>query len=106
MDPLRCAVPLVVVLAMAVHGSGKERCPLLVARRFVDHRLSATQERLHRVRVAVEAGIRMGWDKYIGSSGKFVGMSSFGASAGFGRHSSGGRPGAWGGELKSCWFLL
>ncbi len=32
-------------------------------------------------RVAVEAGIRMGWDKYIGSSGHFVGMNSFGASA-------------------------
>ena len=32
-------------------------------------------------RVAVEAGIRMGWDKYIGSNGAFVGMSSFGASA-------------------------
>lgn len=32
-------------------------------------------------RVAVEAGIRMGWDKYIGSGGKFIGMDSFGASA-------------------------
>lgn len=32
-------------------------------------------------RVAVEAGIRQGWDKYIGSRGRFVGMSSFGKSA-------------------------
>ncbi len=32
-------------------------------------------------RVAAEAGIRMGWDKYIGSGGKFIGMNSFGASA-------------------------
>ena len=32
-------------------------------------------------RVAVEAGIRMGWDKYIGANGAFVGMDSFGASA-------------------------
>jgi transketolase len=32
-------------------------------------------------RVAVEAGLRMGWDKYIGPGGRFVGMSSFGASA-------------------------
>ena len=32
-------------------------------------------------RVAVEAGIRQGWDRYIGSTGRFVGMSSFGASA-------------------------
>jgi transketolase len=32
------------------------------------------------VRVACEAGIRQGWDKYIGVDGHFVGMSSFGAS--------------------------
>jgi len=31
--------------------------------------------------VAVEAGIEMGWQKYLGVNGKFVGMSSFGASA-------------------------
>jgi transketolase len=31
-------------------------------------------------RVAVEAGIRQGWDRYLGSAGQFVGMSSFGAS--------------------------
>jgi len=34
-----------------------------------------------RVNVAVEAGIRQGWDAIIGSAGLFVGMSSFGASA-------------------------
>jgi transketolase len=33
------------------------------------------------VRVACEAGIRQGWDKYIGLDGHFVGMNSFGASA-------------------------
>ena len=33
------------------------------------------------VKVAVEAGIRMGWDAVIGSDGVFVGMSGFGASA-------------------------
>jgi transketolase len=32
-------------------------------------------------RVAVEAGIRQGWDRYIGPRGRFVGMCSFGASA-------------------------
>ena len=32
-------------------------------------------------RIAVEAGVRQGWDKYLGSSGVFIGMSSFGASA-------------------------
>ena len=34
-------------------------------------------------RVAVEAGIRQGWDKYLGTRGEFIGMSSFGASAPF-----------------------
>jgi len=33
------------------------------------------------VRVAVEAAVRMGWDRYLGENGGFVGMSSFGASA-------------------------
>ncbi|MET3664348.1 transketolase [Caulobacter sp. 1776] len=37
------------------------------------------------VRVAVEAGIRMGWERFIGETGKFVGMKSFGASAPFER---------------------
>jgi transketolase len=32
-------------------------------------------------RVAVEAGVRQGWDRYIGLEGQFVGMSTFGASA-------------------------
>jgi transketolase len=34
-------------------------------------------------RVAVEAGVRQGWDRYLGSAGRFVGMASFGASAPF-----------------------
>ncbi len=34
-----------------------------------------------RVNVAVEAGIRQGWDPIIGSNGVFVGMTGFGASA-------------------------
>lgn len=33
------------------------------------------------VRVAVEAALRFGWDKYIGPDGGFVGMDGFGASA-------------------------
>lgn len=32
-------------------------------------------------RVAIEAGVRQGWDRFIGEDGGFVGMSSFGASA-------------------------
>ena len=35
----------------------------------------------HGIRVAVEAAVQMGWEKYIGSDGCFIGMSSFGASA-------------------------
>jgi transketolase len=34
-----------------------------------------------KARVAIEAGIDMGWHKYLGTYGKFVGMSSYGASA-------------------------
>lgn len=33
------------------------------------------------VKVAVEAGIRMGWDRFIGNDGLFIGMTGFGASA-------------------------
>jgi transketolase len=33
------------------------------------------------VMVAVEAAVSMGWEKYIGPDGAFIGMSSFGASA-------------------------
>ena len=33
-----------------------------------------------RVRGAIEAGVRMGWDPFIGTDGVFVGMSGFGAS--------------------------
>jgi transketolase len=34
-----------------------------------------------RARVAVEAGVQFGWERYIGDHGEFVGMKSFGASA-------------------------
>ena len=33
------------------------------------------------IRVAVEAGVRQGWDRFIGERGRFVGMTGFGASA-------------------------
>lgn len=32
-------------------------------------------------RIAVEAAIMMGWEKYVGSEGKMIGMTGFGASA-------------------------
>ncbi|MGA2915308.1 MAG: transketolase [Sedimentisphaerales bacterium] len=34
-----------------------------------------------KARVAVEAGIKMGWERYIGDSGEFIGMKTFGESA-------------------------
>ena len=34
-----------------------------------------------KVRAAVEAGVRQGWDRFIGEDGIFVGMTGFGASA-------------------------
>jgi transketolase len=34
-----------------------------------------------KIRIAVEAGLRLGWDRFIGIEGRFVGMSGFGASA-------------------------
>ena len=32
------------------------------------------------VRVAIEAAVRFGWDRYLGERGGFVGMGGFGAS--------------------------
>jgi transketolase len=32
-------------------------------------------------RVGVEAGVRLGWERYLGPAGVFIGMDSFGASA-------------------------
>jgi transketolase len=34
-----------------------------------------------KARVACEAAVRQGWDHYIGNTGRFVGMHSYGASA-------------------------
>ena len=32
-------------------------------------------------RVAVEAGVRLGWDRWVGDNGTGIGMHDFGASA-------------------------
>ena len=34
-----------------------------------------------KIRIAVEAGLRQGWDRFIGVDGTFIGMTGFGASA-------------------------
>jgi transketolase len=49
-----------------------------------DEQPEAYQEQVlgpNTVRIAVEAGIRQGWDKYLDRKDGFVGMKSFGASA-------------------------
>jgi transketolase len=32
-------------------------------------------------RVAVELGVKQGWEKYLGRGGKFIGLCGYGASA-------------------------
>ncbi len=34
-----------------------------------------------KIRIAIEAGVRTGWDRFIGVDGRFIGMTGFGASA-------------------------
>jgi transketolase len=34
-----------------------------------------------KARVAVEAGIKLGWEHYVGLEGRVIGMDTFGASA-------------------------
>jgi transketolase len=36
-----------------------------------------------KARVAIEAGVKMGWERWLGDHGRFVGMNSFGASGPF-----------------------
>ncbi|MBF0211838.1 MAG: transketolase [Desulfamplus sp.] len=50
-----------------------EKSPAPYRERILPHDIKA--------RVAVEAGISMGWERYVGDSGKIVGINSFGASA-------------------------
>jgi len=54
-------------------------CFELFARQSGDMRKSVIGDA--PVRVAVEAGLAMGWDLFLGSQGAFVGMTGFGASA-------------------------
>lgn len=71
--------------AMLAEDGVKARVVSLPCWELFDEQTAAYREQVLpssvAARVAVEAGIRMGWDKYIGSAGAFVGMSSFGASA-------------------------
>jgi transketolase len=55
-------------------------CQELFDQQPADYRSTVLPESC-TVRVACEAGVRQGWDRYIGNNGYFVGMNSFGASA-------------------------
>lgn len=52
----------------------------LFERQSAEYRESVLPKAVTR-RVAVEAALQFGWDRYIGPEGKFVGMTGFGASA-------------------------
>src|SRR5262249_44947639 len=88
--------------AVSLFASGSEVAIAMVARQLLAERgiaarvvsvpcldllLSQAAELRHSiigeasVKVAVEAGVRQGWDAIIGADGAFVGMSTFGASA-------------------------
>ncbi len=49
------------------------------AKQDADYQMSLTCN--DSIKVAVEAGVRQGWDHFVGPHGIFVGMDSFGASA-------------------------
>jgi transketolase len=53
-------------------------CRLLFEQQDAAYRRSVLGETA--ARVAVEAGVRISWDRYLGFEGRFVGMHEFGAS--------------------------
>ena len=53
-------------------------CAGLFDRQDADYRADVLGD---GARVAVEAAVSLGWEKYLGPTGRFVGMSGFGASA-------------------------
>ena len=65
------------------HGIGTAVVSLPCMEIFNEHPVHYRQEVLSpgSLRVAVEAGIQQGWDRYIHEDGIFIGMDSFGASA-------------------------
>jgi transketolase len=68
-DPLQAAGVPTAVVSMP--------CGELFGRQDANYRASVIDRAT--VRVAVEAAVRHGWDRWIGEDGGFVGMSRFGA---------------------------
>ncbi|MFQ5534869.1 MAG: transketolase [Sphingomonadales bacterium] len=54
-------------------------CAELFDRQDADYRAATLG--LDTLRIAIEAGVTMGWERYVGDRGAVVGMNSFGASA-------------------------
>ena len=57
-------------------------CWELFDEQSIEYRNSVLQPNVP-LRIAVEAGIKQGWEKYLGEQGHFIGMNGFGASAPF-----------------------
>jgi transketolase len=52
----------------------------LFEKQCLEYRVSVLPPEV-RARVAVEAGLRLGWEHYVGLDGIIIGMDGFGASA-------------------------
>jgi transketolase len=79
-------VALAVEAAKALNAKGKRvRVVSMPSTNVFDAQDAAYKEsvlpRAVRKRVAIEAGVREGWWRYVGSEGAVVGMDTFGASA-------------------------
>ena len=78
-------VPLALKAADALEAEGSPtRVVSVPCWALFDHQDAAYQASVigrGTVRVAVEAGVKLGWERFIGEDGGFVGMTGFGASA-------------------------
>jgi len=61
-------------------SAGEEQCPCPIVPRPKEYRDSVLPPEV-TARVGVEMGVKLGWEKYIGIGGQFIGMCGFGASA-------------------------
>ena len=72
--------PAVAVKVMHPHLVDDEH---LVARLRREAMLASRLPPAVTARVGIEAGIKQGWEKYLGTQGAFIGLDTFGASAPF-----------------------
>ncbi|MFN7710163.1 MAG: transketolase [Holosporales bacterium] len=78
-------VSLAVEVATALQGQGIAASVISVPCVELFQQQSATYQdsilRRHTLRVAIEAGVQQGWERFIGENGLFFGTQGFGASA-------------------------